>query len=501
MPHSTGKSFAGKSPSGHRPPPNYSSRWLQLRLLVLVFAVMFVLSAMYRVSNPKFWSFMGFDVPNPVVDPLTKQEIADEPVDTRLPPQVSEHASDPIGTITVPKKAAEPELDLKTDEPTSDTQAKLAMLGWTYVDSTLDDGQRTILYKVLKVARDDEPLPDADQASWQALIGHLDESWRQYQVEALRKVVEKSDAEKAVLLPALQRLQQGWTSEVKPAMQAAAAGSELLENTRAALDELQDILDTIALRQVKDNTVASVYSEKEAWFRLFDRLSRTDERVLREMSVGRVGYLQLYRQPKEYRGKLVTIRGTVIRAYHVRAPRNIYDIPGYYIFNLMPAGGPNEPVIIYALETPPGFPEIKDKDVDRKLTTLYEDVEFTGYFFKNVAFRAKVGTRVEPLLLAKVPRWDGPSGGAPETGQVSIPVLVLIVAIIAAVAVSFAVLVYRRSVTIPASVAQYSSARLQRPEQLKSLDDAEVNPTVSEMLRQLAGSEPAAISNDKAQSE
>jgi hypothetical protein len=43
-----------------------------------------------------------------------------------------------------------------------------------------------------------------------------------------------------------------------------------------------------------------------------------------------------------------------------------------------------------------------------KRPELNEDVEFTGFFFKRRAYRAKDGTRLIPVLLAKMPRWEPP---------------------------------------------------------------------------------------------
>ena len=122
----------------------------------------------------------------------------------------------------------------------------------------------------------------------------------------------------------------------------------------------------------------------------------------------RVGFLQLFRQPEVYRGKLLTIHGVVERAYRLKAPANAFDIDGYSILWLRPTGGPSSPVVIYALNLPPGFPEVVDRDQPGQSaahTKLVEEIDVTGYYFKNWAYLSEGGINTAPLMLANVPRW------------------------------------------------------------------------------------------------
>ena len=45
-----------------------------------------------------------------------------------------------------------------------------------------------------------------------------------------------------------------------------------------------------------------------------DILNRTDPETLNKASLGPVSYAQLFRQPNQYRGRLVTVSGVVRRA-------------------------------------------------------------------------------------------------------------------------------------------------------------------------------------------
>ena len=65
--------------------------------------------------------------------------------------------------------------------------------------------------------------------------------------------------------------------------------------------------------------------------------------------MGRVAYLQLYKQSADYRGKMVTVKGTVRLAYRVAAPANYLGVKEYCVYWLYPAGGPDSPLIVYAL--------------------------------------------------------------------------------------------------------------------------------------------------------
>ncbi len=86
------------------------------------------------------------------------------------------------------------------------------------------------------------------------------------------------------------------------------------------------------LKVVEDDTVLLPYAEQDAWYHLLAVLARDDvkENELRKARIGRVGFLQLYEQPKAYRGRLVTIRGTIRRAVRVDAGKNDWGIEGQY---------------------------------------------------------------------------------------------------------------------------------------------------------------------------
>jgi hypothetical protein len=115
-------------------------------------------------------------------------------------------------------------------------------------------------------------------------------------------------------------------------------------------------------------------------------------------SVGLVGHTQLFHDPDDYRGQVVTIRGTVRFAS--------YD--DHYVLWIRPEGEPTSPIVIYALELPPGFPRIEPSTAE--LTKLQEEVEVSGIFVKRGSYLAQDGPRTAPLIVARSPvRMHSPS--------------------------------------------------------------------------------------------
>jgi hypothetical protein len=168
------------------------------------------------------------------------------------------------------------------------------------------------------------------------------------------------------------------------------------------------MLDRFALAEVRDDALLSRPEERESWFRLLERLADSSSQELKRGSIGPTGYLQLYDQPRSYRGKLVTVRGIVHQAYRLNEPQKQWGIDGYYVFTLRPAGGPARPMIVYALGLPEGFPTIDPMSPTGEMTQLFEEVEFTGYFFKRMPYLASDGINRAPLILAREPTWTKP---------------------------------------------------------------------------------------------
>jgi hypothetical protein len=262
----------------------------------------------------------------------------------------------------------------------------------------------------LKAARDKQALPAGAIPAWTQIIEHLEAGWQNYVHKAFQAVGQDSagltDAEKQSWLHVIETLKRDWQDGVQPALQAVGTGRPLEPRLQAIIEDIQRTLDQVFLDAIRDNTVFR-NAEKDAWFRMLEQLDQRDLSVLQRESTGYAGFLQLYKQPAAYRGKLVTIAGTIRMGYYREAPQNLYGIRGYYVFWLRPAGA-KSPIVVYCLEIPEGFPDVAALERDGERPQLDEEAEFTGFFFKRWAYRAQDDTRLAPLVLAKAPRWERP---------------------------------------------------------------------------------------------
>ncbi len=147
---------------------------------------------------------------------------------------------------------------------------------------------------------------------------------------------------------------------------------------------------------IRDDTTFRA-DEAEAWFHLLDILARTDQSTLRKRSTGRVTYAELFFQSKEYRGELVTMRGTVRRAWLFDdPPDNDYGIESYYQVWFTPEDNPSTPMVAYCLELPDGFPTGME---------VTADAEITGFFFKRWAYSGADNLWTTPVLLSRTVDW------------------------------------------------------------------------------------------------
>lgn len=150
------------------------------------------------------------------------------------------------------------------------------------------------------------------------------------------------------------------------------------------------------LEAIRDDSPFS-HAEKDAWFNLLDVLNKTELESLKRASKGPVTFVQLYRQSDEYRGELVSVRGTLRRVYPVTAPKNDYGIKSYYQIWLTPDDNPSSVEVVYCLRLPPNCPTGEN---------LAETVELTGFYFKRWLYHAQDALRTAPVILAPTVEWQ-----------------------------------------------------------------------------------------------
>ena len=446
MPLDFSRKHSGNAPRRRRPPPDYGSRGVKLRLFVIIGSVMMVAMVIAHLRDPSFWTFLGVREPGIAGGPpLTEAEIATKHVDTRVrtpSPEAALQGTVPLASGGSTADAAETNLPPLAENSAESSEQIAWEHGWSTILNELKLPDRTLLFQVARAGREGTKLSDEQIAAWLFLSDKLDAEWRRYRNDALKAVDDLPANERTLWLEVVAQLDSMWTLRHQPVLAAIAVGEALVDDQRQTLDDLQQTLDSFALAMILDGTIDRP-QEKEAWFRLWEQLQTATEPELRKRSLGPIGFLQLYEQPKDYRGKLVTVRGTVQQGYHITESKNPHGIAGYYVFTLRPAGGPPRPIIIYALETPPGFPAVADRDIDKSITTLHEEVEFTGFFFKKWAYQAKDGINLAPLLLAKSPRWEGSS--APTFTEPNTTGMIVIVVACAVGALGLVVWLFKRT--------------------------------------------------------
>ena len=393
-----------------RPPPDYTSGAVKYRVFVLVAMVMFVLYIMFEARNPKHYEWMwklDQGRGNAATERKERQIIEVEPAPRGRP-------AIPIEAANIPGARRDSERqgeDNKPDSPGAEEEKQLARArkdGWDRLFDQLPaeerEQQHDLLFALLRAGRSDVPPGEEERERMAKLLVQLDKAWGAFRAEALASLANLPEDDKARWLTVINTLEADWTTLTLPALKSVVEGMPLGESERATLARLQSLLDELALAAVRDDTIPNRAAERFAWFRLFEVLAGADPAELHKLSHGTVGYVQLLKQPKNYRGKLVTVRGTIELGYRVPSFENVEGIKQYYIFWVRPAGGDDSPLVVYALETPDGFPEVLDKNVeDQKKNRLNVEVEFDGYLFKRMAYLSKQGTLTTPLLLARAP--------------------------------------------------------------------------------------------------
>jgi len=228
------------------------------------------------------------------------------------------------------------------------------------------------------------------------------------------------------------------------------------------------------LAPIKDNTVLRA-AENEAWLAMLGALNTRTAEEVDSLSIGNVGFAQLFRQTDFYRGQVVTVEGTVRRLEAIAPRENEHGIEQLYRWILQPRGGASAPIVIYSIEKPEQL-EVGDD--------LREPCSFTGFCFKRWAYAAGDGTRVAPLLLAKTPSWQPPTPTAPVELP-SLNTIVIALLSLAALSAVIATMVYRSTNVRRADIDRL---RVLENDLSNELRDEDVLPATADALRALAES-------------
>lgn len=207
-----------------------------------------------------------------------------------------------------------------------------------------------------------------------------------------------------------------------------------------------------SLARVRDATFFR-QADEDAWFQTWSTLRDGGAAGLRSATSRRVGFRELFGQPRSFRGRLVAMRGTFHRLEEVRAPANDYGIDRYWQGWLEPEGGPASPVVVQCLAVPAGM---------RSGMTIDEPAEVVGYFFKNYAYAASDTVRVAPVIMTlepvRLPRPAPPSGSGLGSTFVTITMAATVLALVAAAWLGSRSSGSRRATAAPADAVNLDQA-------------------------------------------
>ena len=239
----------------------------------------------------------------------------------------------------------------------------------------------------------------------------------------------------------------------------------------AKADERVPELTPEILATIKDNTVFRA-AENDAWLAMIGALHSREQNVIEQLSLGRVGFAQLFRQTDFYRGQVVTVAGIARRLEAIETEnKNELGIGTLYRWILEPQSTSTAPIVVYSIECPDGLTPSEK---------LRENCEFTGFCFKRWAYKSGDGARVAPLIIAKTCKW----APAPEEAHKPLPSIPFILGsalLLVGLAVAFAAIVFRSS-----NVERSEIDRLRQPDMpLNHLLDEPVLPSTADALKSM----------------
>lgn len=472
-----------------QPPPNYSSRKMQLRLFALVVAFMGVIYLVTEAAKPATWNWF-FGRPN--------AEVAEEvppQVDTRLPDaeQPSQQDSDVVKIID-PYRGS---LDDRTALEANDPVARALADGWSAFFEQTSRDEHDLVAKALINAAQQQGFALEDATAWNEFLEKADGFWEGYRQNAL-KALEAShaedeaappvdEAEKKVWVGVLDQVRDAWRADRAALARLSHVGEvPFTDEERQRLNRWQLRWERLGLAAIKDDMVHRP-QEGDAWFRLLDVLNRTSQAQLEKQPAERVNYVQLYKETDTYRGKLVRFSGRIKQVKPIRASQNVYGIENLYLIWIKPDDGPKTPVVVYALEMPKGFPGLDTPDLNDGYSKYRdgEDVIVTGYLFKRWAYRAIEGTHTAPLVLTKSVEWI-PSPVVTRGDELpSTGVFLSWVAGSALLAVMVAAFIYYRTKAVSPAIESFQNSPAAQEELHQSLTTADAGPSTLEALRMM----------------
>ncbi len=161
------------------------------------------------------------------------------------------------------------------------------------------------------------------------------------------------------------------------------------------------------LADVRDNTLGIRNAERESYYRILAHARNLTPDQLQSATNNNVTFAQMFTDPDGYRGRLVTVKGSVKRLYPIKVLQNESGIESVYeAWILTPDSGKN-PLLLHCTSIPADIPTGDGLDLPCR---------FTGYFFKKYAYAAGHGAHSTTLLLGRQLDWTPPPASAAGRG-------------------------------------------------------------------------------------
>lgn len=153
--------------------------------------------------------------------------------------------------------------------------------------------------------------------------------------------------------------------------------------------------DLEKLSSIEDNTIGVLPGERDAYYNLLDKAAKSRAGALARNGTSEFTYTVLMLESERYRGRLLTLDGTLHRLSKLEVAENEYGIHELYEGWILTVDSGNDPYRVVVSEVPEGLP------ADGSLNTSVR-VRMTGYFFKRFGYMTQDHRLyTAPLLLGK----------------------------------------------------------------------------------------------------
>lgn len=153
--------------------------------------------------------------------------------------------------------------------------------------------------------------------------------------------------------------------------------------------------------------------ERDSYFAIIQKAKETDSSLLHKASIEYrnkrrelpknaqwkskppeefPSWVDLYQNPEDYHGKLVTIHGHIRKLIEVPQDKNPYGIEKVYEAWLYDLNSQGHPTVILSTSIDPRLKTGTEVEIDHCFAT--------GYFFKNMGYHAQDASRYAPVLIA-----------------------------------------------------------------------------------------------------